>query len=475
MNFEKIVKLLQALNKDDIKRLESYIHSPYFNVGTAPAALFDYLADLHPDFPEKKLEPVPIARKMKSLPTLATQRTAGTRLLKSIEHFIALEDWQSIETNVSWHQFHAMQQLQLMDTFSSEFTKEVSKIDTDPEQDIDTFFNRHRFTELASNSFDSRLNRTQRNDILPTLKTLEEFYALKLLRYLCEALNRKQVLGTVYDEKHMASVLKTLEPYTNENHPYVYLFVNVYQMLATDTYERSEVYYNLIKRFVGAQSAETLPVSSIESMSYAVNWCLKWIGKGYDGPVGEYLWWTELKIKYSLLLESGKLLPITFRNIVTSAFFNNQEPEWMLRFIKQYSQCLPIEHRDTNIAFAQGLYYYLLKDYTKAIQSFLMAQAKDDIIFNAMIRRWQYMSTYEQNPSDTDLLLNQLNSFEKYITRNQDAFHQLKVPFLSFIKYAGKVLQLVDKQERIKVKDILEDEGFFPGKPWLLQKLEFHK
>jgi hypothetical protein len=472
MNFEKIVKLLQALNKDDIRRLESYIHSPYFNVGTAPTALFDYLADLHPEFPEKKLEPVPIARKMKSLPTSATQRTAGTRLLKAIEHFIALEDWQSIETNVTWHQFHAMQQLQLLDTFDTEFKKELNKIDTDPEQDIDTFFNRHRFVELSSNSFDSRLNRTLHNDIMPTLKTLDEFYAIKLLRYMCEAINRKQVLGTGYDNKQMAVILKTLEPYTNEKYPYVYLFVNVYKMLATDNYQESEPYYLLIKEFIGAQSDETLPVSSVESMSYAINWCLKWSGRGYLQTVSEYLWWTELKIKYSLLLESGKLLPITFRNIITSAALVDRPANWLKKFIEQYSPCLPNEHRDTNVAFAEGLYNYLLKDYTKAIQSFLTAQAKEEVIFNAMIRRWQYMSTYEQNPEDTDLLLNQLHSFEKYITRNQEAFHQLKDVFLLFISYAKKLLQLTDKQARGKMAKQLEEETFFPGKPWLLQKLE---
>lgn len=472
MNFEKIVKLLQALSKEDMWRLESYIHSPYFSINSAPIALFDYLAGYYPDFPEKKLEPGPIAKKIKALPTEATQRTAGTRLLKAIENFVALEDWQSNETNVSWHQFHALQQLQLMDTFDTEFKKELNKIDTEPEQDIDTFFNRHKFVELASNSFDSRLNRTQSNDIMPTLKTLEEFYAIKLLRYMCEAINRKKVFGTHYDEKHMAAVLKTLEPFTNDKYPYVYLFVNVYQMLATDNYEKSEPYYNLIKQFVGAQSTETLPVSSVESMSYAINWCLKWSGRGYEGPGEEYLWWTELKMKYGLLLESNKLLPITFRNIVVLATSSGRTPEWIQRFIKQYSPSLPTEHRDTNVAFAQGLYHYLMKDYTKAIQSFLTAQAKEEVIFNAMIRRWQYMCTYEQSPNDTDLLLNQLHSFEKYMTRNLEAFHQLKEPFLLFIKYAEKILKLVDKQDRVNLKNQIKQDVFFPGKPWLLQKLE---
>lgn len=472
MNFEKIVKLLQALNKDDIRRLESYIHSPYFNVGTAPTALFDYLADLHPEFPEKKLEPAPIARKMKSLPTLATQRTAGTRLLKAIEHFIALEDWQSIEINVTWHQFHAMQQLQLLDVFDSEFKKELNKIDTDPEQDIDTFFNRHRFVELANTGFNSLLNRTIRNDLSPTLKSLHEFYAIKLIRYMCEVVSRKQVLGTDYEDTQTVHALKILEPYNNSNYPYPYLFINVYRMISSATFEEGKPYYTTIKDFISAQTGETLPVSCVESMSYAISWCLNWSGKGQLQTVSEYLWWTELKIKYSLLLESGKLLPITFRNIITSAVLVNLSPKWLQKFIEQYSPCLPKEHRDTNVAFAKGLYYYQLRDYTKAIQSFLTAQAKEEVIFNAMIRRWQYMSTYEQNPEDTDLLLNQLQSFEKYITRNQEAFHQLKDVFLLFISHAKKLLQLTDKQARARMAKQLEEETFFPGKPWLLQKLE---
>jgi len=71
--------------------------------------------------------------------------------------------------------------------------------------------------ELSFNGFDAKLNRTSQNDLAPLLQSFDEYTALRKLRYLCEALSRKQVLGTAYDEAASAVLLKKLEPNTNEH------------------------------------------------------------------------------------------------------------------------------------------------------------------------------------------------------------------------------------------------------------------
>jgi hypothetical protein len=471
MFLSKLVNVISALDKASFKRLDDYLHSPYFKVPAASVDLFEYLDSLYPNFPEQKMKPEVIGKSHKNLSTRGKAARAGSELLTAVEHFLAIEDWQQQDLRVSWHQFNALQRLQLLEQYEVEYKKNYEKVENDPEQDIDTFFYRHIYTELSSTGFDALLNRTIRNDLSPTLKTLEEFYSIKLLRYMCEAVSRKQVLGVDYNEAQMDRVIKTLEPFTNSRYPYSYLFVHVYQMLKAESYEAGEPYYEVIKSFISLQTEAGLPPSCIESMSYAVNWCLVWVARGRDASGKEYLWWAELKMKYGLLLDNGKLTPITFRNIILSALFNAHKPEWVMRFIEQYSPYLPASHRDANVAFALGQYYYRTKQYTKAIQSFLTAQAKEDVFFNAIIRRWQYMCTYDQNPGETDLLLNQLSSFEKYIVRNKEEFHQFKEIINLFISYARKLLEISNQSKRLAVKQALQKEIYFPGKPWLLDKL----
>ena len=471
MFLSKLTNLISALDRESFKRLNDYIDSPYFKIPSASVELFRYLQALYPEFPESKMKPEIISGAAKNLSTRNKAARAGSELLTAIEHFIALEDWQKQDLRLNWHRFNALQKLGLLDQYETEYKRNYEEIANDPEQDIDTFFYRHIYTELASTGFDALLNRTIRNDLSPTLQTLDEFYAIKMLRYICEAVSRKQVLGIDFNEAQMDRVIKTLEPFTNKRHLYPYLFVNVYQMLKANTYEAGKPHYEIIKGTIDTVEGISLPPSCMESMSYAVNWCLYWNAKGYQQTATEYLWWVELKMKYGLLLENGKMLPITFRNVLILAIASNQSAGWIQRFIGQYSPFLPAEHRETNVAFADGLYYYATKQYTLAIQSFLKAQAKEEVIFNAIIRRWQFMSTYEQNPNDIDLLVNQIQSFEKYIIRNKESFHQLKDVFSQFIGYAKQLLEIGNRNKRLSLRQTLANDVFFPGKPWLLEKL----
>jgi hypothetical protein len=472
MFLSKLINVISALDKPGYKRLQEFVSSPYFKIPQASVDLFEYLDSIYPNFPERKMSPEAMGKSYKNLSTRSKAAHAGSDLLKAIEYFLAIEDWQKQELRVSFHQYNALQRLELLDQYDAEYKKTYEKIEKDPEQDIETFFYRHIYTELSSTGFDALLNRTTRNDLSPTLKTLDEFYSIKLLRYMCEAVSRKQVLGVNYNEAQMDRVINILQPYTNSNYPYAYLFVNVYQMLKAETYEKGEPYYSVIKEFINAQTEDSLPPSCIESMSYAVNWCILWNSRGYEKAAHEYLWWVELKMKYGLLLENGKMLPITFRNILALTVTGHRTPDWMKRFIEQYGPYLPSDSRETNVAFAEGLYFYRTKQYTKAIQSFLTAQAKDEALFNAIIRRWQYMSYYEQSPDDTDLLLNQLHSFEKYIVRNQEEFHQFKGIFTIFIGYAKKMLEAGNRSKRLSLKQSLDGEPFFPGKVWLMENLK---
>src|SRR5687768_1602697 len=140
MNFPKLVKVLQALDKERVEKLKEYIHSPYFQVRTPVQVFFDFIITWFPDFPPKKLETKFIAQKIPSLSTYNIQSITASRLLKEINFFIALEDWQHKENDVLFHQFNAMRQLQVFPDFEQDFKKVMDKINTDPEQDVDIFY-----------------------------------------------------------------------------------------------------------------------------------------------------------------------------------------------------------------------------------------------------------------------------------------------------------------------------------------------
>ncbi len=467
MHLPKLIKVLQNFDHSQLRCLQKYVRSPYFQVYPPSADLLDYVAQLHPNFSAKKMNLEAIAESCENLTTYTQQVAASTRLLRTIEQFIAQEEWQKNETEVMRYQLKGTKELGMHEEFTKGYEKELAQLNEDPEQNIDTFYEKHLLTELSLNGFNARLNRSTRNDILPVVQTLDVFYAVKKLRYLCEALNRHKSLGVNYHDEHVASLLKILEPYTNTKHPYVYLFVNVYHMLTAESFEDCDLYYQLIKQFAERNG----PTQTIkEAMGYAVNQTMHWNNHGSIEAGNEYLWWINWRMKHDLLLEKGKIMPVTFRNIISIAVTSKRNPSEIESLIITYSPFLSAEQHDTYLAFAKGMHQYSLKSYKKAIRFFLTAQEKEEVAFNCVIRRWQWMCLYECDKNDTGTLINHLLSFEKYLQRNKKELQHVYHSFELFVDYGNKLLKAHTHELAETNITRLQHREHFPGKQWFTEQ-----
>jgi hypothetical protein len=470
-HLSKLTTTLRQLNTTEMEKLEAYLSSPYFETSPKALTLFQYLKKLHPDFEEKKMSPAVIEKKAHGLGNQKKQANYGSDLLKAIEHFLALEDFQSSADNLSRHRLQAYKKHHLFEQFSKEHQQQLEQLNKNEEQDIDVFYNRHILTELNLSGFDAKLNRNTNNDIHPITETLDAFYAIKKLCWHCEFLNRMRVLGTPYAEENVDYVLQTLDPYNNSKFPYVFVYINAYHLLHSKTFEEGEKYHLAIRNFVEQHTGSTLPQSIKETMQYTINHCQYWISKGYQNASSQALWWQELRIKHDILLEHGKILPADFRNIIGLAILARKEKEWIKNFIHSYSRVIPAEHVETNKAFAQAQYHYYIKEYDKAMPLFQKAQVKEEPIFNAIVRRWQFMCMYEADPGNIDLLSDFLSAYEKYILRYSDGLHQYKELFTKNIYYSKKLLKASDAKTRKDLKEQLTDDKYFTGKEWLLKCL----
>ncbi len=102
---------------------------------------------------------------------------------------------------------------------------------------------------------------------------------------------------------------------------------------------------------------------------------------------------------------------------------------------------------------------------------FQQALAKAEPIFNAIIRRWQFMCMYEQDSSNTDLLFDFQIAYEKYIQRYSTSFHKSKDLFTKNILYSKKLLKATHRKTRKELAEELNNESYFTGKEWLVKQL----
>lgn len=475
MHLQKLITHLQKLERPQFNRFSDFVRSPYFRVPSSAVALFNYLALLYPQFEEKKILPPLIAKKVKELPTENKQAKAGTELMKGLERFLAVEQWSGNDRTVMVDGLWAQNYIQWQSLFEDNLKKLENRLEQDTERDIDYFYHRHLLTTIKNHGYFVKTIRNPQNNLKPVVKTLDEYYALKKLRYHCELLSRFHVLGIPYQKENVDELLHILEPYNGATYPYVYLFINVYQMLSASCYEDFLPYYQHIKNYIIANEKEGLSQALLESIEYANSACVNWFNKGNLEAGSESLWCVEIKIKHNQVIEQGIIQPIVLRNIITLAVLVNKEPEWISNFLSTYGPYLKGDNAATNLAFAQAQYYHYIKKYDKAMPLYQQAQVKDEPVFNVVVRRWQFMCLYEQNPDNKATLLDFLNAFDQYLKRNTSSLHHLKEMFAMFSNYCKKLLNLNTKLQRQETIKELKNKPYFTGKPWILQQLEAGK
>jgi hypothetical protein len=202
MSFKKLALLLPKLDKPTGKKFEDYLASPYFKTPEHAILLFNYCRKLKFKFCEKDFLPDVISKKEKQLKSKNAQAQAATALSKALEDFLSLQQWQKVKQRHPLHLMQAQKQLGLYDLFNDTASKFSSQLENCKEKDINYYELKHLLTELTVNGFDAKLKRNSSNRLQPLVKTLDEHYAIKKLRYHCELLNRRQVL-----EFHMSPTI----------------------------------------------------------------------------------------------------------------------------------------------------------------------------------------------------------------------------------------------------------------------------
>ena len=472
MHLQKLITHLQRLDKAQLKRFTEYVHSPYFKVPASSVALFNYLETLYPRFDEKKFTPARIAQKVKDLPSENKQAKAGSELIKALERFLATERWlandRAVMIETMWQEIELHWDILAADNLD----KLYEKLELDKDKNIDYFYDRHIAATVEKSGFNAKRVRNHNNDISPAIKTLDEYYALKKLRYHCELLSRAAFLGTPYKKENIEDLLTILAPYNNNSFVYAHIFINIYQLFSTTTYEEGRDSYQKLKSYLTEIEKNTITQSTVECIDYLTSYNLNWFNKGNVDAGIESLWCIDLKIKHNILLERGKILPITFRNTVSLAVLTGKEQSWVKKFIDTYSLCLSDDNAATELAFAKGLYHYYIKEYEKAMPLYQQAQVKEEPVFNLSVRRWQFMCMYEKNIGDTGVLIDYLHAFEQYIKRNSEALHHVKPLFSCFIGYCKKLFSVTNKEGLTTILKQLDNEKHFAGKQWIKQQFE---
>ena len=468
MRFTKLTALLRELSPTQKKRFGGYLHSPFFNTPPTAVALYEYLLSIHGTFPEKDLSPQAIAERKPLLKTESIQNKAGTQLLGCYENFLAAAHFADHHTQPALHKLAALKAQGYFEQFEEELQAMRQMAEGQLTKTISYFELQHQLAELQYNGFDNKLKRKQGQHIQPVLDTLDTYYAIKKIRYLCEALNRGQMQPSAHITTTAAPLLAQLSGL--QHHPYIYLFTHVFGMLGAETFDDSTAHYQQIKKHIEAATDAATDTSIREVSDYLQAWSIKWMNKGHQQAAHEYLHWIRYKARHGWLLQHGLIEPAVYTNVLAVMVRTRQPADDIERFITQYTPALPAAIQQSRSTYAQAILLYAQAQYADAAMLFSQAEAKDDPVFNSIIRRWFFISTFESRPwgYGLDVIL---NTYARYINRNEALPDSIKEVFRQFISHSQKLLHSPLKHERQQLKTLIENQPYFPGKEWVIEKV----
>lgn len=466
MRHQKVTEVFKKLGNGQMRRLNDFIHSPYFNNSETVTAIFDYLKTLYPHFPSEKITWEVI---LQTVSGLADENDLGkklARLLDLVEKFLSIEHTHDrvLEQIGTMKAYKKMQLPLHFETIALQLRKELEQ---QPFRDFDYMWRVYKFEEEAFDGFDQLLVRTPDNTIEKVMDSMMRFYFTKKLCYMTEAVNRERLLGKAIADKYKTEILEFLNNTGKDADLYLLLYGNLFKMNLEKSPELAMPYYQQLKTTLNA-FYDDIPEQEIRTICmHLQNYCLHLINHGNKDYLREFVEIIQFRISKGILLEDKRINPQDYKNIAGVAIMLN-ESTWADDFINAFRKNLPAQFRDDYYHLAMGQLHYHKKDFKQASRHLCIASHnKSDVYFGFSVKKLLIKIGFESKDA---ALESYIEAYRKHLERHRNETGENARLLEKFYKYSHLAEKACWNSEEMKILfGRLSAEENFPDKDWLLR------
>ncbi|MBI1228020.1 MAG: hypothetical protein GC192_22500 [Bacteroidetes bacterium] len=202
-----------------------------------------------------------------------------------------------------------------------------------------------------------------------------------------------------------------------------------------------------------------------------LNYCTQQTNSGTKDTIRLSINLYKIGLQYNCLMPFGKLTKNTFQNIVTLGVIC-EEHDWVKNFMETYSSYLDDNIRVDAVNMSMAQWHFGKKEFDKTVQ-ILQHNFNDQMdVFKAksfIIRSWYEL--YVERGDCFDVLMSQLDAFEKFTRRDKMQNPRMKEALLKFISYTKKLVNRHwDDKLVAELGDEISKEPNIALKQWLLEK-----
>jgi len=455
MNKSRLIEVLKSLSKWEMRRLEKYLASPYHNTRSDVTQLYQHI-----DFALRENIEAALDKKYayeKLFPSQpydgVNMRLLMTALLRHVERFLALEQYQQDDTAESIYLARTYRRRKLSKPFHHVIKLAQNRQQKKPSYSTTEQFRRATLQEV-NYQFSLEENRQVRRNLQEWHDTLNQFFIAETLRQSCILVMHDRLSKHQHDSLLLNDVLTMVEKHPKLlETPAIFLYYHGYLTL---TDQQNSRYFQELKSGIIRYGAGFPQEERQEIYLMAINYCILQNNKKESTDfLHELFDLYQVGLKQNAFLENGFLSRWTYKNIVTAGLML-EEFEWVEGFIYEYESKLERKYRKDSFAYNLACLYYGKKQCDKAISQ--LQQVKFDDVFLNLNARNLLLKIYLEL-EEYEALDAHLNSFEIFIRRKKIT-NPHRANYLNIIKLSRKIIQLNphDKSAKAALRKEIETE-----------------
>jgi hypothetical protein len=454
-----------TLSKPELRDLDRFVRSPFFNRKAAVAVLFDYYRTCR----QQAQEPVPAAAWAAIDPGKGPfddqkLRLANSDLLEVLEHYWMYCGLFADRSAARRRLAGMYRQRNLPRHFRIALREARQAAERTPWRHAE-HFEAQQELETEQFRFAAVAKRYEAFNLQEISDLLDLGFIARKLRHVGLALSHQAVFKTTYRFGLYEAILEYVERHDLLRHPAIALYYHACRFLGAGRAEDHFFHF----RSKLSESADQFPPDELRSLYLlAINFGIK---KSNEPQAAYYRHTFDLyreALQRDLLLENGLLSPFAYNNI-TGLAIRLGETDWAETFIHRYKPLLERRHREQSFSLNAARLAYIRKDYRSALLLLQQADYKD--LINSMNAKTLQLKIYYET-GETDLLESHLDSMKTYL-RRQEALGYHRENYRNIVRYGQALLTLNanDPGEITALRAQVETEAFLTEREWFLEVL----
>ncbi len=464
----KVLDILKALSKDELKQFGEYISSPVINKREAVVELFNSYRKHYPEFNDKSFTKEKVFRKLYPGKSYNDEvfRNLNSQLLKHAEEFLSFLGYTSNQFSVKKHLLSELLSRNILSLFEKNLSEATEALERQPAHDLD-YFSKSYELFLYKDMYNSFRNNFSKQDIQRAERDLVVSFVMKILEIQNYVLYESRLLGldrSLYlSDKFTESMMKNL-PEDIKDMPQVQIHFNAFMLEKTDEEKYFENLHDLVIKYGDLLEKEKLYNKYIDMIEH-----LKRTRSMNDPNTVREVFTLRREIIEKGLFTENFMTNMFFLNMVKSGS-RLKEFDWVKMFIENYNGLISEDYRHSTYQLALSTMNFEMKRFDEALSHLALVKYEDNY-YNLEVRNLTSRIYYEMG--ETDMLNDFLNSYRIYVSKNRALSRKDCESHTHFISVLGKIVRIKESGKSYKVDELLptERKKEFINKTWILEKL----